>query len=132
MGESHHIVADVVMEKRNLHAVFLQGESASVPPEFYLEGGWETSHISQPGRKTFSAELLAVEIVVGVDDHRDSEGISFSDYISEDLEICIVVFMSFGLESLPSHVESDGVESPPLQVHEVLHHKRPIAIEFIS
>jgi len=40
--------------------------------------------------------------------------------------------MSLGLESLPSHVESDRVEAPFFEVGKVFSHKRAIPIEAIS
>lgn len=82
MGETHHIIRDVVFEKTNFHAVLLQRESFSIFSEFYFERGWEVGHIAQPCWKTLTAVFSAVEIVMSIDNNANPIAIGLSYYIS--------------------------------------------------
>lgn len=98
---------------------------------FHLHREWKIGSVNSPVRKPFSTKLSVEQILMGVKQNIDAVFVALAHYFPEDLDIREIDFAFVRLDSFPSNVQANHVESPASQILKIHVRQRVIGIEVI-
>lgn len=81
-----------------------------------IDGEWEIPALNCPVRKSLPAELPVEEVLVCIQNNVDSKFVAFLYYLSQFLDVGVVVDPPLWLYSFPGHMQPDHIEAPAPQI----------------